>query len=243
MLETLDLKLSLPREEYKARLPKLQQRLFDLQTSCWKNGIASMFVFEGWDGAGKGSCINVLTERLEPRGMRLYAVQPPRTHEQHMPWLWRFWCAVPSYGQLAIFDRSWYRRVMEERVEKIVRKPEWRGAYDDINDFERALADDGYVIRKFFFHIARKELRRRYRHVKKDPSRQWRLHDWNRAELRKYDEYAEAAETMLERTGAEWAPWVLVEATDRHWARVKVFEAVAGALESALKRKGAGGRA
>ena len=238
MLEKLDLDLAVPKDEYKARLPKLQQRLFELQTLCWKNNVASMLVFEGWDGAGKGSCINALTERLEPRGFRLHAVQAPRTYQTRMPWLWRFWCDIPAYGQIAIFDRSWYRRVFDDRVEKTARKAEWRRAYQEINEFERAMADDGCIVLKFFFHVARKDLRRRYRKVKNDPMRRWRLHEWNRRELKLYDEYLQAAEEMLARTGTEWAPWVIVEAADRYWARIKVFETAASAWEAALRKRG-----
>jgi polyphosphate kinase 2 (PPK2 family) len=156
-----------------------------------------------------------------------------------MPWLWRFWLRVPNYGQMAIFDRSWYRRVLEERVDKRVSKREWRQAYQDIADFERALADDGYTILKFFFHIAKKEQKRRFRKAEGDPLASWHVQpeDWERH--RKYDEYLEAVEEMLQKTGTEWGPWTLVEATDRRWARVKVFETIAGALQAALEKRGA----
>ncbi len=239
MLEKLDLTLALDKEDYKARLPGLQQRLFELQAACWKSGAGSLIVFEGWHAAGVGGTLNLLTQKLEPRGFRLHAIQEPRTYETQMPWLWRFWLRVPNYGQMAIFDRSWYRRVTDERVEKKVSKGEWRQAYRDIADFERALADDGYTILKFFFHITRKEQKRRFRKVESDPLASWRVQpeDWERH--RKYDKYLEAVEEMLQKTGTEWGPWTLVEATDRRWARVRVFEAIAGALQTALEKRGA----
>jgi polyphosphate kinase 2 (PPK2 family) len=154
MLEKVDLTRAIPKEEYKARMPALQASLYDLQLSTSEAGLPSVIVFEGWEAAGKGTCINVLTSRLEPRAFKLHVIQEPRTHELHMPWLYRFWQRIPSYGQMAIFDRSWYRRVLEERVEKITPKSEWQKAYRDISDFERTLADDGYAVVKLFFHIA-----------------------------------------------------------------------------------------
>jgi polyphosphate kinase 2 (PPK2 family) len=238
MLEKLDLSISLSKEEYQARLPVLQQRLYELQAACWRNAIAGMLVFEGWDSAGVGSCLNLLTQKLEPRGFRLHAIEAARTYETHMPWLWRFWRKVPSYGQLAIFDKSWYRRVLEERVERAVRKPEWQKAYLDIAGFEHTLADDGYVIQKFFFHIARKEQRKRFEKAGRDPLHAWRVDPgwWERH--RKYGKYLEVTEEMLAKTDSEWAPWTIIEATDRRWARVKVFETIGGALEGALKGRG-----
>ena len=213
------------------------------QEACWKQGRASVFVFEGWHAAGVGGCLNLLTGKLDPRGFRLHAIQPPRTYETRMPWLWRFWRRVPSYGQMAIFDRSWYRRVLDERVEKTVPKPAWRQAYADIADFERTLADDGYVVRKFFFHIASKEQKRRFRNAEKDPLASWHVQpeDWERH--RQYRQYLRAAEEMLEKTDSEWAPWTLVEATDRRWARLKVFATAVAALEAATGPKQAVRRA
>jgi hypothetical protein len=137
MLEKVDLTRAIPKDEYKTRLPALQASLYELQLRTSEAGLPSVIVFEGWEAAGKGTCINVLTSRLEPRAFRLHVIQEPRTHELHMPWLYRFWQRVPNYGQMAIFDRSWYRRVLEERVEKITPKSEWQKAYRDIADFER----------------------------------------------------------------------------------------------------------
>src|SRR5512140_837994 len=132
MLETVDLSLTYPKEKYKDQLTFLRNRLYDLQKACWEGGIPSVTLFEGWDASGKGSSINLLTQRLDPRGFKLYPIQAPRTHELHMPWLWRFWLKVPNYGEMAIFDRSWYGRVLVERVEKITPKERWKAAFDDI---------------------------------------------------------------------------------------------------------------
>ncbi|MFN7995491.1 MAG: hypothetical protein U0Q18_17910 [Bryobacteraceae bacterium] len=235
MLERVDLNRSVPKDEYRKRLSSLQEQLYELQLASSESGLPSVIVFEGWDAAGKGTCINVLTSRLEPRAFRLHVIQEPRTHELHMPWLYRFWQRIPSRGQMAIFDRSWYRRVLDERVEKITPKSEWQKAYRDITDFERTLADDGYVIVKLFLHISKKEQKQRFRKLEKDPLTSWQVQakDWKRHS--EYDKYLVATEEMLERTESEWGPWTIVEATDRYWTRIAVFEAIIRALSGGKK--------
>jgi len=234
MLEKVNLDLKLPKKEYKRLLPGLQRRLYDLEKACWDHRIPSIVLFEGWDAAGKGSAIGTLTERLDPRGFKLHKIQAPRTYEKQRPWLWRFWLKTPAYGEMAIFDLSWYQRVLVERVEKLTPKREWRRAYRDIVDFERMLADDGTVIVKFWLHISKKEQRKRFRKLEKDPLESWRVtpEDWKRHE--KYDEYLLAAEEMFERTETEWGPWTIVEATDRWHARKKIFVSLIRALEERL---------
>ena len=234
MLEKVDLSKKLSKKEYKAHLPHLRERLYDLEKACWDANIPSVIVFEGWDAAGKGTSINLLTQRLDPRGFKLHAIQEARTHEKHMPWLWRFWLKLPNYGEMAIFDRSWYGRVLVERVEGLTPRREWRKAYRDIEDFERTIADDGYVLVKFWLHISREEQRRRFKLLEKDPLRSWHVTDEDWGHHRKYDEYLLAVEEMLERTETEWGPWTIVEAHDRWWARVKVFDTIINALSARL---------
>lgn len=237
MLEQLDLTRAIRKEEYKTRLPVLQERLYELQLAASETGLASVIVFEGWDAAGKGTCINVLTNRLEPRAFRLHVTGEPGARELHMPWLCRFWQHIPNYGQMALFDRSWYRRVLEERVEKIAARSEWEQAYRDINQFERMLAEDGYALVKLFLHIGKKEQKHRLRRLESDPLTSWQVQpgDWKRH--RKYGKYLAAAEEMLERTESEWGPWTIVEATDRYWTRIAVFEAIIRTLEVAAARR------
>jgi AMP-polyphosphate phosphotransferase len=236
MLEKVDLTRAISKEEYKSRLPVLQERLYNLQLAASETGLASVIVFEGWDAAGKGTCINVLTSRLEPRAFRLHVIQEPRTQELHMPWLYRFWQRLPNYGQMALFDRSWYRRVLEERVEKIAPE-ECDKAYRDITDFERTLAEDGYALVKLFLHIGKKEQKHRFRKLESAPLTSWQVQpgDWKRH--RKYGKYLAATEEMLERTESEWGPWTIVEATDRYWTRIAVFEAITRTLEVAAARR------
>jgi polyphosphate kinase 2 (PPK2 family) len=238
MLEKVDLTRKLPKEEYKQLKPRLQRRLYDLQKSCWDAKIPSITVFEGWDAAGKGTAINLLTSRLDPRGFKLHPIQAPRTYEMHLPWLWRFWQKIPNYGEMGIFDRSWYGRVLVERVEGLTPVREWRKGYRDIVDFERTLADDGYVTIKFFLHIAKKEQKRRFKKLEKNPLKSWHVQPEDWEHHRKYKEYVVAIEEMLERTDTEWGPWTIVEATDRRWARVKIFQTIIQRLEMALTDRG-----
>ncbi|MBN1259891.1 MAG: UDP-galactose-lipid carrier transferase [Anaerolineae bacterium] len=238
MLEKVDLAKKLPKKQYKTLIPQLRRRLYDLQKACWDAGIPSIVLFEGWDAAGKGTSINLLTQRLDPRGFKLHAIQAPRTYETHMPWLWRFWLKLPNYGEMAIFDRSWYGRVLVERVEGFTPPELWRKAYRDIVNLERTLADDDYKIVKFFLHISKTEQRRRFKKLEKDPLERWHVQDEDWEHHEKYDQYVLAIEEMLERTDTEWGPWTIVEATNRYWARTRIFETIIAALEEALQEHG-----
>lgn len=234
MLENVNLKRKLTAEEYNRVLPGLQLRLYDLEKACWDCKIRSILVFEGWDAAGKGSSIATLTQRLDPRGFRLHAINAPRSFEMSRPWLWRFWLRVPDQGEMAIFDQSWYMRVLQERVEKMVPESQWRAAFSDIVDFERMLADDDIVILKFFLHISRKDQEKRFRKIEANPLESWRVtkEDW--ARHKRYSDYVAATEEMLERTDTAGGPWTIVEATSRRWAKVKILKTTIAALEHRL---------
>ncbi len=234
MLENINLKRKLSREDYKLALPGLQQRLYDLEKACWEHGIPTVIVFEGWDAAGKGTAISAVTERLDPRGFKLYPITAARTYEQQRPWLWRFWLKVPNRGEMVIFDRSWYGRVLEDRVERIVPEKAWRDAYRDITEFERMLADDGTAILKFFLHISKKEQKERFQALEKKPLEAWRVTNMDWARHKKYGQYLDAIEEMLELTESEFAPWTIVEATSKWYARKKIFETLIGAMEDRL---------
>jgi len=234
MLENINLEKKLSREEYKHMLPSLQMRLYELEKACWDQGVPSVIVFEGWDGSGKGSAISALTQRLDPRGFRLHSTQAPRTDEKQHPWLWRFWLKVPSRGEMLIFDHSWYGRILGERVDRTISEKQSRQAGRDILDFERMLADDGTSLLKFFFHISKKEQKKRFKAMEDDPLESWRLskEDWERH--KQYDQYVDVIEEMFEQTDTEFAPWVIVEATSTPFACRKVFETVIAALEKRL---------
>ena len=237
MLENINLKKRLSREEYKRIVPGLQLRLYDLEKACWDNGVPTLIVFEGWDASGKGTTIAALTQRLDPRGFKLYPITAPRTYEQQRPWLWRFWLKVPNRGEIVIFDHSWYARVLEERVEGTIPEKLWRQAFRDIVEFERMLADDGTVILKFFLHISKKEQSRRFALIQKDPLEAWRVTKADWARHKKYGQYLAATEEMLELTESEYAPWTIVEATSKSHTRKKVFETLIRALEKNLGPK------
>ena len=238
MLENIDLSKKLSKKEYKKQLPRLQRRLYDLETAAWKAGVPSLILFEGWDAAGKGTAIRTLTQRLDPRGFKLYPIRAARTFEKMHPWLWRFWLKLPNYGEMAIFDRSWYGRVLVERVEGLTSERDWRKGYRDIVDFEQTLSDDGCVLVKFWLHIDKKEQRRRFKLLEKDQLKSWQVTEEDWEHHRRYDEYLLAVEEMLERTETEWGPWTIVEATNRWWARVKIFNTIIDALATRLDEIG-----
>jgi len=237
MLENINLARKLSREEYKRTLPGLQRRLYDLEKACWDEGASTIVIFEGWDAAGKGTTIATLTQRLDARGFKLYPITPPRTYEQQRPWLWRFWLKAPNRGEMVIFDRSWYQRVLGDRVEGTVPEKAWRDAFRDIVEFERMLADDGTAFVKFFLHISKKEQKKRFRAIEADPLEAWRVtaEDW--ARHKKYGQYVTAIEEMLELTESEYAAWTIVEATSKWYARRKVMETLIAALEKRLGPK------
>lgn len=237
MLENINLKEKVAREEYKRILPGLQGRLYDLEKACWDLRVPSVIVFEGWDASGKGTTIATLTQRLDPRGFKLYPITAPRTYEQQRPWLWRFWLKVPDRGEMLIFDHSWYGRVLEERVERTIPEKEWRQAYRDIVEFERTLADDGAIILKFFLHISKKEQKKRFQAIEADPLEAWRVTAADWARNKKYRRYLAATEEMLELTDSEYAPWTIVQATSKWYARKKVFETIITAVEKRLGAK------
>jgi polyphosphate kinase 2 (PPK2 family) len=239
VLEKIDLSKKISKKEYKKQLPRLQRRLYDLETTAWKAGVPSIILFEGWDAAGKGTAIRTLTQRLDPRGFKLYPIRAARTFEKMHPWLWRFWLKLPNYGEMAIFDRSWYGRVVVERVEGLTSEGDWRKGYRDIVDFEQTLRADGYVLVKFWLHIDKKEQRRRFKLLEKDPLKSWQVTDEDWDHHRNYYEYLLAVEEMLERTETEWGPWTIIEATNRWWARVKIFNTIINSLTTRLNEVGA----
>jgi polyphosphate kinase 2 (PPK2 family) len=234
MLEKIDLSQRIEKKEYKRIMPVLQNRLYLVQKASWDAGLPVIILFEGWDAAGKGTSIQGLTAPLDPRGFKLYPIRAARTYEKKRPWLWRFWQKLPARGEWAIFDRSWYGRVLVERVEKLVPESEWRRAYRDIVDFERTLFDDGHILVKFFLHIGKGEQRRRFEKLLKDPLTAWHVaqEDWEHH--RHYDEWLLAYEEAFERTETEWGPWTIVEATDRRFTRVKMLRTIIRTLEERL---------
>lgn len=234
VLETVDLTRKLSPRAYAKRLAREQLRLRDLHFRMYERQLPALALFEGWDAAGKGGAIKRVTETLEPRGFTVSSFSAPRGEEKVHHYLWRFWRAMPRRGHLGIFDRSYYGRVLVERVEGFCSEEEWRRAYREINEFEAHQAGFGMVIVKFWLQISREEQLRRFRDRERDPFRSYKLtpDDWrNRA---RWSDYTAAVEEMIARTSTRDAPWTVVEADDKSHARVKVVKALCDAVERAL---------
>jgi polyphosphate kinase 2 (PPK2 family) len=232
MLEKADLSKKLPEKRYWNEIKKWQVRLREQSMRLYNEKRMAVAVFEGWDAAGKGGSIKRVTEILDPRGFNVNTFAAPSGAEAHHHYLWRFWKALPQEGQIAIYDRSHYGRVMVERVEGFCTEQEWKRAYREINEFEWQVTNFGSVVVKFWLHIDQEEQLRRFKGRELDPFRSYKLteEDWrNRA---KWHVYQEAVEEMIEKTSTAWAPWTVVEANDKFYARVKVVQTLTKALEA-----------
>lgn len=231
ILAKADLTKQLEREEYKKRLKKLQKKMERLHGELYRKRIPVVLCFEGWDAAGKGGAIKRLTECMDPRGYVVHPTAAPDETEKAHHYLWRFWRGMPKDGHIAIFDRTWYGRVLVERIEGFCTEEEWKRAYQEINDMERDLADHGAVVLKFWMQIDKEEQKRRFERRQADPQKQWKIteEDWRNRE--KWDQYEIAVNEMLTRTSTEYAPWIVVEGNDKYYARIKVLETVVKTLE------------
>ncbi|MDP9385756.1 MAG: UDP-galactose-lipid carrier transferase [Actinomycetota bacterium] len=237
-LDALDLSLKLSKEEEGERLKAAQDRLLALrlelggQIGDKQIGPPLCVLFEGWDASGKGGAIKRLVAPLDPRHVRVTQFAAPTYDEKRHHFLWRFNAAVPGWGGMAVLDRSWYGRVLVERVEGFAPEADWRRGYEEIDAFERLLTNAGTILVKFFLHLSSDEQLKRFKAREKNPLKQWKLtdEDWRNREKRA--EYEAAIEEMLERTSTEYAPWHLVEAESKRYARVKVVETVCDLVEA-----------
>src|ERR1700681_4447369 len=194
VLDALDQNRSVALEDYRVRIKEYQLRLLNLQRALMESKHSVVIVVEGPDAAGKGGAIKRLVEKLDPRTYRVYSVIKPTQEEYQHHYLWRFWNKLPPYGQIAIFDRSWYGRVLVERVEEFATEKEWKRAYEEINEFERTLAVDGAIIMKFYLHISKDEQLFRFKRREADPYKHWKINDEDWRNRRKWDEHNTAAE-------------------------------------------------
>lgn len=226
LLDQVDLSLHLGKKSYERQLTDLQFKMLRLQRAVTQIGHRMVLVFEGWDASGKGGAIKRLTEALDPRGFVVHPIAAPTPEERAHNYLWRFWNRLPRDGQIVLFDRSWYGRVLVERVEGFATMREWSQAYGEINDFERILHNDRTSVLKFFLHISSDEQEKRFREREQDPLKTWKLteEDWRNRE--KWSEYAIAIDEMLARTSSENAPWQVIAANDKRWARIAILKAV-----------------
>ncbi len=235
VLSGVDLSKKLSREAYKKRLKELNGRLEKLHSEIYRLRIPVVLGFEGWDAGGKGGAIRRLTSHLDPRGYRVNPTASPNDIEKVHHYLWRFWNNVPKAGHIAIFDRTWYGRVMVERIEGFCTEAEWKRAYQEINEMESHMANYGAVILKFWLHIDKDEQERRFRARESDPDKRWKITDEDWRNRSKWDQYEEAVNEMLVRTSTTYAPWIVVEGNDKYYARIKVMETVVQALERKIK--------
>ncbi|MCZ7542084.1 MAG: hypothetical protein M5R40_00415 [Anaerolineae bacterium] len=233
-LESINLDVALTRAAYERQKTEYQVRLMTLAREVYFQKRPVVIAFEGWDAAGKGGAIKRLTERIDPRGYVVYPIAAPQGEDATHHYLWRFWRRLPPRGQIAIFDRTWYGRVLVERIEGFAAEAEWRRAYQEINQFERELVDFGTVVIKFWLHISQEEQRARFEARARTAYKSWKLTDEDWRNRDKWDLYAEAVEDMVQRTSTTYAPWTIVEANDKYYARVKVVKTVVEALEQAL---------
>ena len=235
ILSKADLSLSYSREEYKEKIDKLQKKLEKLHGELYRRRIPVVLGFEGWDAGGKGGAIKRLTERMDPRGYVVNPTASPNDIEKAHHYLWRFWRAMPKDGHVAIFDRTWYGRVMVERIEGFCTTEEWKRAYREINDMEKDLYDAGAIVIKFWMHIDKDEQERRFKERQENPEKQWKITDEDWRNREKWDQYEDAVNEMLMRTSTDYAPWVVVEGNSKYYARVKVLKTVVDAIEARLK--------
>ncbi|HNY38513.1 MAG TPA: hypothetical protein PKI73_11040, partial [Petrotogaceae bacterium] len=234
ILDSTDHTLSIPEKEYKKELKDLQMELREIQNRMYLKRIPLVIVFEGWDAAGKGGNIKRITQELDPRGYEVIPVAAPKDAEREHYYLWRFWIKVPKAGHIAIFDRSWYGRVLVERVEGFCSVQEYKRAYKEINDFESQLVNYGATVVKFWLDISKEEQLKRFNDRQNDPGRSWKITDEDWRNREKWDLYKPAVEEMLLRTSTSYAPWTVVESDDKYYARLKTLRTVVQSMKKKI---------
>ena len=234
VLDRVDLSQALAEDDYARKLEKYQAKLNRLTWAAYEKRRSTVLVFEGWDAAGKGSSIRRVTEAIDPRLFRIFPVASPTDEERAHHYLWRFWRHLPRAGMIRIYDRSWYGRVLVERVEGYAREDEWQRAYREINDFEEQLVEDGMVMGKFWLHLSKEEQLRRFKQREEVSFKRYKItpDDWrNRA---KWEQYSAAVNEMVRRTSTKSAPWTLVAGNDKKFARIQILKTICRSLEEAL---------
>ena len=225
---------TLDEEEYKKELKELQAKLGQLHHRLYRKRVPVIIAYEGWDAAGKGGNIKRLTGALDPRGFEVHPIASPEPHEKARHYLWRFWTRLPKDGHIAIFDRTWYGRVMVERLEGFCSENDWQRAYYEMNEFEQELYNWGAVILKFWVQIDKDTQLARFTERQNTPSKQWKITDEDWRNREKWDLYEQAVDEMLQKTSTTYAPWHILESVDKKYARIKALHIVIDALEKAL---------
>ena len=236
VLKKVDLSKKMEEKAYEKRLDELQKKLRLLHGKLYAKRIPVVLAFEGWDAGGKGGAIKRLTNALDPRGYTVNPTSSPNDIERAHHYLWRFWTKMPKDGHIAIFDRTWYGRVMVERIEGFCTTQDWQRAYKEINQMEQQLVNHGAVVLKFWLHIDKEEQARRFQDRQDNPEKSWKITDEDWRNREKWDLYEKAVDEMLVRTSTADAPWIIVEGNDKLYARIKVLETVVNALEKRMKK-------
>ena len=234
LLSKVDLSKSLKKAEYKEKLEKYQERLRILQTEAANAGLSAVIAFEGWDAAGKGGAIRRLTAAMDPLAYAVNPVSAPNEVEKAFHYMWRFWIHVPLKGEMAIFDRTWYGRVMVERVEHFTPDVDWQRAYAEINETEAQWFENKIAIAKFWLQIDKDEQERRFKLREENPAKVWKITDEDWRNRAKWPEYEVAVNEMLAKTSTSYAPWTIVEGNDKLYARIKILKTVVEMLEKRL---------
>ena len=235
ILDKLDTTLAVrDKNEYRKKMAALQVRLRELEFEIFKQRLPVIIAYEGWDAGGKGGNIKRVVEKLDPRGYSVIPIAAPQGDERTHQYLWRFWKHIPKAGHIAIFDRSWYGRVMVERVEGFCKPDDWKRAFQEINEFESQLVSFGTVLVKIWIHITQEEQLRRFEERKNNPFKNYKLTDEDWRNREKWDEYLEAVEEMLLRTSTHYAPWTIIEGNDKYFARLKAVQTIVDAIEQGL---------
>jgi polyphosphate:AMP phosphotransferase len=234
ILNSLDMSKAISKKTFSAELEKHQGRLNLLHRKAKEKGLSTILVFEGWDAAGKGGAIRRVTAALDARSYQVIPIAAPTDEERSHHYLWRFWRHLPRAGRLTIFDRSWYGRVLVERVEGFATEPEWIRAYAEINEFEDELVDHGIVLVKYWIHITPDEQLRRFKEREKAQYKRWKLTDEDWRNRTNWGDYERAVNDMVERTSTRIAPWTLVEGNDKNFARLKVLKTACTSISNAL---------
>lgn len=236
-IEKLVLDQEMSKEDYKDKLKIYQRKIRKLHNELYVKKIPVVIAFEGSDAAGKGGAIKRLVEKMDPRGFDVNTTAKPTYLEYQYNYLWRFWTKMPKKGHIAIFDRTWYGRVMVERIEGFATGNEWRRAYKEINDMEKDLTDSGWLVIKFWLQISKDEQEKRFVERQNNPQKRWKITDEDWRNREKWDLYKEAVNEMLQRTNTSYAPWTLVEGNNKYYARLKVIETVINNIEKRLKEE------
>lgn len=236
-LKDIELKgKTLTEEEYDKRLDELQDELRQLHYKLYRKKIPVIIAYEGWDAAGKGGNIKRITGALDPRGFEVLPIASPEPHEKARHFLWRFWTRLPKTGHIAIFDRTWYGRVMVERIEGFCSENDWQRAYNEINEFEKELTDWGAVVIKFWVQIDKRTQLKRFKERQATPEKQWKITDEDWRNREKWNQYEGAIDEMIQKTSTEFAPWYILESVDKKYARIKALEIVIDRIKKACDK-------